>query len=261
MSQRILELEYDKLVIGSDLNALSYSYYNNAHIISCRNNKPISFDIEDGWEYKIDLWSKYAFHLSHNGLMPFGDKINVIRLEENLLKAVTKENLLIKIKYNNLFLSDDYMVEGLPPIYYETDNKILIHDYFDVTSGMNHDLRLISSEDELVSKLYFYKSIRQHNWPNSKDCVAVSLIDMQNIDNEDYSNGIVRIKTLKMMKQAGIKGKANGKITKFRPVNIQYNRREVFSIGKKIYTNLYPNMQMLEWNWELNKENVIRTSK
>ena len=259
--QRILELSYDKLVIGSDLDALSYSYNNKSHIIYARLQKPIAFDILPGWENRIELWNKFAFNLAFTGYMPFANKIDNIRIEDNIVKAVTVDNLLLKIKYNKLYISDSYKVEGLPANHEHANNKVIIQDYFDVTSGMHHEHNLLTSDDELVSKLYFYNSVRQHNWPNSKDCVAVSLIDSTNIFHEDYSQGIARIKVLKMMKDAGIKGRANGKMCINRPVAIELIKREFFSIGKTIYTNLQNNMQMLNWDWKEYKDDAIRTFK
>ena len=257
--QRILELSYDKLVIGSDLDALSYCYNNKSHVIYTRLQKPIAFDITPGWENRIELWNKFAFNLAFTGYMPFANKIDNVRIEDDIIKAVTVDNLLLKIKYNKLYISDSHKVEGLPANHEHTNDKVIIQDYFDVTSGMHHEHTLLTSDDELVSELYFYNSARQHNWPDSKDCVAVSLIDSTNIFHEDYSQGIVRIKVLKMMKDAGIKGKKNGIIVKHRPINIRYNRREVVSYGKIMFHDLQPNIEMLNWNWQEHEQDAIRT--
>lgn len=259
--QRILELSYDKIVIGSDLDALSFSYSNNCHLIYIKLQKPIAFDILPGWENRIELWNKFAFNLSFGGYMPFVNKIDSIRLEDDYIKAITVDNLLLKIKYNKLYISDPYKVEGLPANHEHTNDKVIIQDYFDVTSGMHHEHTLLTSNDELVSKLYFYNSTRQHNWPDSKDCVAVSLIDSSNLLNEDYSQGVVRIKSLNMMKEAGIKGKKNGNIVKHRPINIAYNRREIIPVGKTIFYNLQSNIEMLKWDWQKHEQDAIRTFK
>jgi len=257
--QRVLELSYDQLVIGNDLDALSFCYYNKIHNISSRICKPFQYDIDSDWLLKKDLWSKYAFNLSYNGLMPFGDKIENIRLEDSYLKAVTKNGLLLKIKYNKLYISDDYKVDGLPFEHYYTSDKLLLHDYFKVLSGTNHEYDILESNDSLITKLYFYKSDRQSNHFICKDCVGVSLIESTDLSHEDYSQGIARIKALKMMKDAGIKGRANGKIHINRPVAIEHIKREFFSIGKTIYTNLENNMQMLNWDWKEYKDDAIRS--
>jgi len=257
--QRILELSYDQLVIGSDLDALSFCYTNKAHSISCRIYKPFCYDLQNDWEYKIDLWSKYAFYLSYHGYMPFGDKIESIRLEDDIVKATTINNLLIKIKYNNLYISDDYKVEGLPFEHHHTNDKVLLHDYFKVTSGANHTFDYLESSDDLITKLYFYKSDRQGNKYKCKDAVGVSIIESDKLVDEDYSQGIARIKALKMMKEAGIKGRANGKNHSNRPVSIEHIKREFFSLNKTIYTNLNANVEMLDWNWKDHPQNAIRS--
>jgi hypothetical protein len=46
-----------------------------------------------------------------------------------------------------------------------------------------------------------------------------------------------------------------------RPVAIELIKREFFSIGKTIYTNLQNNMQMLNWDWKQYKDDAIRTFK
>lgn len=259
--QRILELSYDQLVIGNDLDALSFCYHNKIHNISSRICKPLQYTIDSDWLFKTELWSKYAFYLSYSGYMPFADKIENIRLEEEYLKAVTNNGLLLKIKYNKLYISDDYKVDGLSFEHYHTSDKILLHDYFKVLSGTNHEYDILESNDTLISKLYFYKSDRQSNHFICKDCVGVSLIESSDLTHEDYSQGIARIKALKMMKDAGIKGRANGKMHLNRPVSIEHIKREVFPIGKTIYTNLQNNIQMLNWDWKEYKDDAIRAFK
>ena len=64
MFERNINLEYDKLIIGSDLSALSYAYNNKVPIIYKYLSKPYQFNINNDWESQINTWNTLAFILS-----------------------------------------------------------------------------------------------------------------------------------------------------------------------------------------------------
>lgn len=249
MFLRTLDLHYDKLVIGSDLSALSYCYVNKCPAIYIRNCRPYKYNEKENWPQEISLWNDLAFALSITKYLPFSDKIVSLRLEEeNKLKAVTKNGLVITIKFNELIISDDYLVEGLPPSSKKTNTDNWVIDWFDVNVGATHPLQFITDndpEEQFVKKIYFYISKRMHKNLTKKDLVSVSKISDSDLFSFEYSETMVRFKTIKMMQNSGIKGKWDKTSKYFIKPKLYSTRRDVYSLGKNIYDEMPKNISIL----------------
>ena len=65
-----------------------------------------------------------------------------------------------------------------------------------------------------------------------KDLVAESFISFDSVENVDYGEGIARLKAIKMMKLAGIKGQSNGYNKKGKQqhyaIKLEHTHREVY---------------------------------
>lgn len=252
--ERTLDLYYDKLIIGADLSALSYSYVNKIPIFWLRQIKPHQFK-----EDKLLLYNKILFLLSYEGKIPIGNNLYSIRiLEENLIKATTKNNLILNIKFNKLIISDDYKLEGLSfPIISKTSNKLEVLDWFEVNSGGNHDLKMISSEEKFVNNIYFFKSNRFLFNTGKKDCCSISLIDEADIDKFEFSQTYSLFKTIKMMKESGIKGRYDKTADNFKLIKLTAIKREIYELGKNIYSLLPENIEILYSD----PEDILKTQK
>ena len=247
MFQRTLELEYDKLVIGSDLSALSYCYVNKCPAIFLRNCRPYKYNEKENWTEEMSLWDDLAFVLSITKYLPFGDMIESLRLEnENLLKAVTKNGLVASIKFNNLVISDDYGLEGLPPSVGKTNTNNWVIDWFDVNIGSIHPHDFIVDDNEqFVKKIYFYISKRTFKNSTKKDLVSVSKIKDEHLSTFDYSETMARFKVLKMMNNVGIKGNWDKTNQRYVKPRIYCTKRDVYALGKNVYNNLPNNISIL----------------
>lgn len=247
MFQRTLELEYDKLVIGSDLSALSYAYVNKIPVIYLNLNKPFKFDDENIWKSKRDIWNKLCFLLAYTKYMPFGNIITNIKIDNNLLKCITKNYLSINITYNNLFIFDDYKIDGLPAPINKTNNFYHVLDYFNVLSGASHDYKYLSDDDDFVKKVIFYPTKRMPSnfRKNIKDCVSVSRIEEKNLLLDEYSQNYSRLKTINLMAKAGIKGYYEKADNYYRKVQIESNKRKIFPLGKNIYPHISNNIKFI----------------
>lgn len=262
MYKRNLELFYDQLVIGSDLSALSYAYINKCNLIFFQPSKPYRFNKEENYEDTLNIWNKLAFLLGHASYIPFNDNIFSIKLEEdNILKVITKNDLVIKIKFNNLVISEDKNIEGLPTPKRKTSYDNWVIDYFNNSSGCSHDIDILVSQDSFVQKIYFYRSERD-KLNIIKDCVSVSTIEDKYLNFFDYSQAIARIKVIKMMKDAGLKGRLNGfykGVQVHRPLQVTSDKRLIFPLGKNIYNSLPKNINILydDYKTILSKEEKI----
>jgi len=260
--------EYDEVVIGNDLNAVLYSYINSAPIILNNTNKPLffeflpyEFDISklnlrlSGYDLqsvdtvkrvgssKLEIWERLLFLLSLSGLSPLSDKTSSIRIEEeNILKVATQNFKVARIRFNKLRIFDDENVSGLGVPKQEVNNYKVI-DWVDVKSGMMHPYDYFETDGNFVKDIYFYPSFRIDGAGNKKDLVAVSFINKDQLNNFDYSDTMVKFKTLKLMKQAGIKGARNGRDQnnpekyKYYAVKVQTRKRELRKVSFSKYDN------------------------
>ena len=249
---RDINLQCDKLVIGSTLEALTYSYLNNIPFVCSHLSPPHKFDYfspEDdlsvfGIKNKSPLtqfwlWEKLFFYLSVAGLCPLSDKAVSLRITDNVVKAPTDKARMAKMHFKELIIFDDKDVHGLGVPTVE-DKKYKVYDWFDVRSGMKHEHDHLEDTTDFVNHIIFYPSERVNGEHDFKDAVAVSYLTKPQLDDFEYSDINARFKTLYMMKQAGIRGARNGRDmldkTKFKyyTVKIENAKREIIK-PKNIY--------------------------
>lgn len=229
--QRTLDLHYDKLIIGADLSALHFSIKNNIPIIFIDLKRPNIFDSN------LNIYNNLLFKLATKDLIPFSNLIYSIRLEDDYLKVVTKNNLVVTVTYNNLFISDDSKIEGLPIIISKTNNKNLIIDYIDIVSGRNDNIKEINTEN---GNIIFYKSST-----NGIDAAHIMKINDRDMNSFEFSEAAIRLKVLKEMKQNGFKGRYDKTNDHFKPIIIKSIKREIIPLGKNIYDGLPINIEIL----------------
>ena len=235
MIERTLDVTYDKLIIGSTLSALFYSYNNNIPFIWIRQNKPKLY-IDRSYKENIVIYENLFFLLSLAGLTPFGNFIYSIRLEEELLKLTTTNGLVIKIYYNNLYIFDDHKLEGLPPPKPKTYTENIVLDWFDINSGNSHNIDKIITQDKFLKEANFYTSNRfVFQTYSKKDCCCVSYITDSELEQFEFSQTYCGFKLKKLMKDNGIKGRFDKTNNTHKLVQISHNKREIIPVAKNIY--------------------------
>jgi hypothetical protein len=232
---RDINISCDSLVVGSSIEALTYSYLNNLPVISCGLIPPLHFEcfkptddlsvfgIENKTKTirtnfsektsglnKLWLWERLLFCLSTAGLCPMTDKSVSLRISENSIKASTSNARMAKIHYKNLIVFDDNGIYGLNPS--DTPSDLYkVYDWFHVRSGMKHKYDQIEDNIDFVRCIIFYPSERIAGDHDFKDAVSVSYIKKTDLDSFEFSDINARFKTKYMMKQAGIRGARNGR--------------------------------------------------
>lgn len=232
--------KYDQVVFGSNLHALLYAYVNQMPLFYCSVNKPKIFEFFDNtFQFtnilnintlirnrqehnfgmrKLELWKRLSFVLAYDGLMPLGDPIQLVRLEDNLIKITTNNSRLLRISFNKMFLFNEDM-SGLPQ-QIKFNNKGKVYDYLNFMHLHEKKIMFIESKTNLVNKL----------WIHNKKAIAVSNVQDITEDLPDYA---VKMKILDIGKQYDIKGKQNGiyhyrkelKIPRFKKLDFRFYDR------------------------------------
>lgn len=258
--------EFDELVIGNSLEAVSYSFLNQVPIIINDNSKIKFFDFfepDDNLEkYKIEqikyelntdkgklivgsskleAWQRIVFSLSLSGLLPANNLVSSVRIEdENNLKIATKNSRVIRFKFNNLRIFDDQNVSGLGVPEIEENYKVV--DWVNVRAGMKHEYDKFETGDNFVNEVYFYPSQRSSGG-EKKDLVSVSYLNKEQLQDFEYSDTYVKFKVKQLMKDNGIKGPKNGKRWDdpnkwaYYSIKLEPAKREIIRLTKPVYEN------------------------
>ena len=281
--------QFDKLVIGGSLSAVVYAYLNNLPLIINVNKAPLHTDFFDkdvdlqkinllNSEHKIttlagkkevggtkfETWRCILFFLSLAGLLPLADKVYSIRIEgNNTLKIITKNSRSTKMTYNQLLVFDDENINGLPTPSQTADDRFRVLDWIDVRSGAMHGIDLIETTSDFVKCIHFYPSERIDGKHKKKDILTISYLTEKQLNDFEYSDTMVKFKVKKIMKDAGIKGRKNGrdpkdpKKHKHLAIKIEPSKREVNKDGK----NLYDDTDSIKFIYKTEEEILMEYEK
>ncbi len=220
----------DKIVVGGGLDAAAYALANNSTLIQNHDDSPLRFEKE-----KLLLWNRIMFSLSLKASLPITSKIQFIRIDDDKrLLVSTKNNHVVNFVYNELVVYDDDNIQGLTLVKSKKSKKKIL-DWFDVKSGMSHDVEIIKTDSDFVKEIKFYVSQRLDGVHlNKKDLMVLSYIDDKQLRDVEYSDSYIRLKTLSLMKQNGIRGNSAGQ-GKHYALQIEHSKREVKNISKNKY--------------------------
>jgi len=231
----INEYHFDKLIVGGSLESLLYSFINSEKILLLNPLYPFELSKIDycdslrlvGYDnkreiYKSELWDRLTFILSLTGLIIFPSIIKTHREADDKFVIITDNNKRISLTSDDIINFDRIK-----------DEKVYLYDWFNVRSGNNHDYEVISDDDEFVSNVYFYTSKRIGGNKRMKDLVAESYINLIDAEDVNLGEGIARLKVIKMMKEAGIRGQSNGYSKKGKQqhyaIKLEHTHREVYN--------------------------------
>ena len=239
--ERTLDISYDRIIVGISLSALSFALENDIPIVFLRKNKPTIYNsnLDDS---KIKQYDKLCYELCMRSRILFSGQLFAIRVDEDdTLVATTNSNILIKIKYNQLYIADDHKIEGLPPIIGKTSDENLVTDFFNVLSGKNEQIETLSIDDHMIENIVFYRKSDR----DIRDCYSISYIKDKHLEKFEYSQSYVRLKINNLMIENGFKGRWDSRNNMFKKVIIQSAERIITPLGKNIYEDLRENIILL----------------
>ena len=180
---------------------------------------------------KVEVWDRLTFILSMAGLVLMPSNVRTIKHADNLIVFTLKDNTRMKIGYNTLISFDKHI-----------DEKLKVYDWFFIRSGSKVELdEIIDDKEDLVKKIKFYPCQRRNaKGRGIKDLVSYSEIPYMDIHDYESTESFVRLKTLSMMKEAGLRGKPNGYNKKgkvqYYALKIEHSHREIHKSYKPKYT-------------------------
>jgi len=234
------------VVIGNNLNAVLHAYKTNSLLINNTVACIFPLDAIDdeinlghlnfiAGAKKIEVAERLSHELAMMGMNPLGTKNESVRLrlDENEISVTSNFFRRVKLRFSNLTIFDTENVSGLPFEAPKT-SEYRVLDWFNVRSGMKHDNWILNDDSKFVEKIHFYISPRILGDKPYKDLVAESYLNEDQLRSVDYTDSIVRLKVINMMKHAGIKGSSNGGGT-FLPLKIELDKRDVLPLKKPTF--------------------------
>jgi hypothetical protein len=227
----------DKVIIGGSLRALQCAYSTGLPIL-CIPQPPNHLMQES-----LELWKRFSFFLSLSGQMPLGGNLKTLRIseEDKEIKCFTGNSKIVDASYEEAYIIDDHLVDGLPEPSKRAKKQFLVLDWINVKKGQRHPYSYIQDRDSsFVNNVIFYKTERIPGSQDFKDACAVSFLTERQLNDLDYSESYVFLKVREMMKQAGIKGGKNGtQASTGKPayvaLKIEVSHRQAIPIHKNQY--------------------------
>jgi len=203
---------------------------------------------------KVEVWDRLSFILSMAGLVLMPNNVRTIKHADKLIVFTLKDNTRMKIGYDTLISFDKHV-----------DEKLKVYDWFSIRSGSKVELEEINDDEDLVQKIIFYPCQRRSAMGRGrKDLVSYSEIDFQDLYIYENSESYVRLKTLAMMKEAGLRGKPNGYNNKgkmqYYAIKIEHSHREIHKSYKPKHTveEIYNKFNTEKELWNLSKKLLHR---
>ena len=259
-----MNLIVPKLITGGSLESLFYAYIHELPIVLTQPYVPFELDmIEDNSLFellgytaempltKVQVWDRLVFVLSMAGLVMMPNNVRNVREEGNKIIFSLNDNSRFIIAYERRISFDKHI-----------DGEVDVYDWFDIRSGAKTELEeLNDSQDDLVHKIIFYDSQRKGTGGKGfKDLVAVSRMQKTQLHEYENSEGHIRLKTLQMMKDQGMRGRPNGYNSRgkqqFYALKIEHMQREIIKRYKPKYTMQETINQIREEKeiWKLTKK-------
>jgi hypothetical protein len=236
--------EFDNLVIGGTLQAVLFAYSKSLPLLFIKAKVPLMFEQTECLLFKgsckTDLWHRLVAILSLGGLIPFSSKINTLRITGKNHAEAYSDNRRFLIKFNKLSIFDEEGIAGLEPPVFTANKRYKVYDWLTNRGMSKHDLEEIQSDDLFVKKVLFYKSTRKGAQRTTKDILAVSELSEEQFFNLEYSENFARLKAIRMMKDAGLRGYSNGyskikKALQYYAIAVEHDKREFQILGRDVY--------------------------
>ena len=262
-----MDLHFPKLITGGSLESLTHAYMTETPIVISQPYVPFELELmEDtpileliGYNRntevkKVEVWDRLSFILSMAGLVLMPNNVRTIKHTDKLITFTLQDNTRMKIGYDTLISFDKHV-----------DEKLKVYDWFSIRSGSKVELEEINDDEDLVKKIIFYPCQRRSaKGRGRKDLVSYSEISFQDLHVYENSESYVRLKTLAMMKEAGLRGKPNGynRLGKMQyyALKIEHTHREIHKtyIPKYTIEEIYDKFNNEKEIWNLTQKLLHR---
>jgi hypothetical protein len=228
-------LEYDEIVIGSNLMAVLYAFNNKLPIFFTRPSPPFRLDYLDAranlscvrmenttrtlvtHEGKINvglpkklLWERLLFVISLAGRAPLSTLCENIRHNGESLICSNEYSKIAEVKFQKAYYFGDENCSGLVGEKTLANPSYMCYDWIAFNRGGKHEIDLIETTDNFVHQIWFYPTDRVDGNSPVKDACLVSTLTQEQLLDFNYSQTMARFKMIAEMRDRGMRGPFNG---------------------------------------------------
>jgi len=191
-------MKIDNIIIGRSLTCLLYSWKTQTKCLIKDPEYVFKFDKRyEGYDFSFlnaknpnELWSNLCFVMSLSSLLLFPNNVASYRFDDNVLTVITRGNKRVEIETSD-------------PHEFDTGTKYHgVYDFFDIKELSPHDVDRIEDYTDFIGQLDFYRFSG-----TARGLVGSSRMTQQQLLDPDLGQGIAKLKTLRMIKNAGLVGK------------------------------------------------------
>lgn len=230
-----MKFEYESIVVGSDLRALLFAFSNKLPVVFTTAQKPHDFEFLDVscdtsflhldnvlqsrksfsenfnfGEREILLWERLYFLLSMEGLVPLSSLCDTIRHTNNSLVCSSEYNKLCEIVFDKCYYFGDNRTYKLITARKKQNARYKVFDRIGFNTGGKHHIDYLESNDDFVSKVWFYSSDRICGNTGVKDACALSILTDEQLNSSSFTQTMTNFKLLDLLKRNGLKGRIYG---------------------------------------------------
>lgn len=282
---------FPRLIIGSNLSALVFSYLYNIPIIkNCSTSilpidfLPIDINLKThfnipsiinrlrttnnknalfGWQ-KSYIYKRLSFVLSLAGLNFMSDKFVLARLdteEKKILVTITKEKI-IRITYDQLYVFNTENINGLPAIIEKNNNEKQVIDWFSSVCCEPHNYYYLKhKQSNIANEIFFYDSIKNMTYNCDKDLIVKSIISENDVHDFEHSETFIMLSLIKILNSYGIHGIKKGyryykdkkPRQRYRAMKLEHEMRQIRDIDK----NVYEEVEGITWCLDMEEKKII----
>jgi hypothetical protein len=238
-------IEKPSIIIGGSLESLLYAWRTQTPVLA-KESKYVyrydkaysSFDLsfmnaKDPKQFQRNL----IFALSFEGLMPYSSNIENIRTRRDIIDVITKGNRKVQFKSEQIIKFD------------KDAKKYWVYDFFNTRSMTSHEGEdIFDNESDFIREINFYDSTRSFN-SKTKDFVASSRMTHEQLLDPDYGIGVSKIKVLRMLKSAGLKGQFSQEYK-----GKKYYKSPKIELHKRVVSKIYKPLLDFESIYEMKQE-------
>ena len=241
-------LEYEDIVVGSDLKATLFAFNNNLPIIFSQPRRPFRFDFLEpntdlgcvkltrspsleltrtngvkvvGSRAEL-LWERLMFLLNLDGKVPLANLCTSMRFDGEHLICSNEYSKIGTLNFSNCFYFGDDNISGLVKEKELANPTYTCYDWIAFNSGGKHEIDYIWVGDDFVKEIWFYSSDRMCGNSPVKDACVVSTLTQDQLSEFDYSETMARFKMISEMEKRGMKGRQNGYSTNGNPKHYKF---------------------------------------
>lgn len=240
------DLFFPRLVIGSNLPALLYSYFNNLPLLKNGNDifvtdfiniktdmSLLGFPpwknrfynekfkiVKLGWQ-KIHVYNRMSFVLSLAGLNFLSNKFTSARIDDDkkIIVIQIEGERVVRVGFDKLIVFSDYNIDGLPKMIKKNNIKMELLDWINVKCMEPHKVGLIKTQYDLCGQIFFHKSGRKH----TKNKFVITDKRIRNIEKDLIAHSVVAddlmgdatevdvlLATVRILQRKGLRGSKKG---------------------------------------------------